>query len=148
MVRRKCRAGPQSGKPRLLDNTHDTLGVPRPRLDWRLSPEDKIAVRRACRVVGEELARLGVARMRFDEWLLADDETWCNLNARYHHIGTTRMGDTPHSGVVDRDCRVHGIRNLYIAGSSIFPTSGYANPTLTIVALALRLADYFKTVET
>jgi choline dehydrogenase-like flavoprotein len=56
-----------------------------------------------------------------------------------HHIGTTRMAD---DGVVDPDCRVHGIENLFVAGSSVFPTGGYVNPTLTIVALALRLADH------
>ena len=58
-----------------------------------------------------------------------------------HHIGTTRMADDPKRGVVDATCRMHGVSNLYVAGSSVFPTSGYANPTLTIVALALRLAD-------
>jgi choline dehydrogenase-like flavoprotein len=57
-----------------------------------------------------------------------------------HHMGTTRMSRDPRHGVVDADSRVHGIENLYVAGSSVFPTSGSANPTLTIVALALRLA--------
>ena len=61
-----------------------------------------------------------------------------------HHLGTTRMASDPKAGVVDADCRVHGVANLYIAGSSVFPTGGCANPTLTIVALALRLADYIK----
>jgi choline dehydrogenase-like flavoprotein len=61
-----------------------------------------------------------------------------------HHIGTTRMHADPKQGVVDPDCRIHGLANLYVAGSSVFPTSGYANPTLTIVALALRLADHLK----
>jgi choline dehydrogenase-like flavoprotein len=59
-------------------------------------------------------------------------------------MGTTRMSDDPATGVVDRDGRVHGIENLYVAGSSVFPTAGWANPTLTIVALALRLADHLK----
>jgi choline dehydrogenase-like flavoprotein len=62
----------------------------------------------------------------------------------WHHMGTTRMADDPRRGVVDVACRVHGIRNLYVAGSSVFPTSGFASPTLTIVALALRLADHLK----
>jgi choline dehydrogenase-like flavoprotein len=61
-----------------------------------------------------------------------------------HHIGTTRMHGDPKLGVVNADCQVHGISNLYIAGSSVFPTSGTAAPTLTIVALALRLADHIK----
>ena len=62
--------------------------------------------------------------------------------------GTTRMHDSPRHGVVDRDCRVHGIGNLYVAGSSVFPTCGYANPTLTIIALSIRLADHLKTTST
>jgi len=61
-----------------------------------------------------------------------------------HHMGTTRMHDDPRQGVVDSDCRVQGVSNLYVAGSSVFPTGGYANPTLTIVALALRLAEHLK----
>jgi choline dehydrogenase-like flavoprotein len=61
-----------------------------------------------------------------------------------HHIGTARMGASPSTSVVDSDCRVHGVHNLFIAGSAVFPTSGQANPTLTIVALALRLADHLK----
>ena len=60
-----------------------------------------------------------------------------------HHMGTTRMGDTVADSVVDANCQVHGVGNLYVASSSVFPTSGHANPTLTIVALALRLANYF-----
>jgi choline dehydrogenase-like flavoprotein len=59
----------------------------------------------------------------------------------YHHMGTTRMAEDPRRGVTDARTRVHGIGNLYVAGSSLFPTSGWANPTLTIVALALRTAD-------
>ena len=61
-----------------------------------------------------------------------------------HHIGTTRMGISDNYGVVNRDCKVFGIENLFIAGSSVFPTSGFANPLLTSVALALRLCDHLK----
>ena len=61
-----------------------------------------------------------------------------------HHMGTTRMSIEPGEGVVDAECRVHGLDNLYIAGSSVFPTSGNANPTLTIIALAMRMADHLK----
>ncbi len=62
----------------------------------------------------------------------------------WHHMGTTRMGNDPKLSVVDPDCRVHGLANLYVAGSSVFPTSGTAGPTLTIVALAIRLADHLR----
>jgi choline dehydrogenase-like flavoprotein len=61
-------------------------------------------------------------------------------------MGTTRMSSDPTRGVVDADCRVHGYANLYIAGSSVFPTSGWANPTLTIIALAHRLAAHLRIV--
>ena len=75
--------------------------------------------------------------MAFDDWP-------AGVSYGYHHMGTTRMNANPKHGVVNADCRVHGIGNLYVAGSSVFPTSGSANPTLTIVALALRLADQIK----
>ena len=61
-----------------------------------------------------------------------------------HYLGTTRMSDSSTQGVVDRHCQVHGVSNLFIASSSVFPTASYANPTLTIVALAIRLADRLK----
>lgn len=127
-----------------LDHARDALGLPLPRLDWRLADQDKETTRRACRIVGEELARLGLARMRIDDWLLRTDGEWEDLGARYHQMGTTRMSNDPSTGVVDRHCRVHGIANLFVSGSSVFPTSGCANPTLTIVALAVRLADHLK----
>jgi choline dehydrogenase-like flavoprotein len=66
------------------------------------------------------------------------------LAETYHYIGTTRMADDPSAGVTDRNCAVHGMQNLFVAGSSVFPTAGQANPTLTIVALAVRLADHLK----
>jgi choline dehydrogenase-like flavoprotein len=69
------------------------------------------------------------------------------IGSSWHHMGTTRMHSDPKRGVVDGNCRVHGVSNLYIAGSSVFPTSGHANPTLTIVALALRLGDHLSRKE-
>jgi len=73
------------------------------------------------------------------------DTGWpASMTGGMHHAGTTRMHDDPREGVVNADCRVHDIANLYVAGSSVFPTMGAANPTLTIVALALRLADHLK----
>ena len=105
----------------------------------------KAGARRACQMLAEELARLEIGRVRMDEWLLEDSNHWEELGPRYHHMGTTRMSDDPRTGVVGKDCRVHGIANLYIAGSSVFSTSGYANPTLTIIALASRLANHLMT---
>jgi choline dehydrogenase-like flavoprotein len=128
----------------LLKQDRDALGVPRIRLEWRLTEQDKRSIRRVAQIFGEELARLEVARMRLDPWLVEDDTTWVGLVGRDHHIGTTRMHDDPKQGVVDRNCRMHGVANFYIAGSSVFPTSGYTQPTLTLIALALRLADHLK----
>ena len=66
------------------------------------------------------------------------------MGISWHHMGTTRMSSSPHRGVVDPDCRVHGIDNLSVAGSSVFPTASSGSPTLTIVALALRLAQHLE----
>lgn len=125
-----------------LDRERDALGCPQAVLDWRLTAGDKAAVRTIMRLLAEELSRSRIARVRIDDWLLDESLEWKDLVGEYHHIGTTRMSDDPKSGVVDRDCKVNGIANLYVAGSSVFSTSGYANPTMTIVALALRLADH------
>ncbi len=125
-----------------LDDEKDALGLPRARLAWHVGELERRTAERCARLLGEELGRLGVGRVRVDDWLLAEDPSWRHAGPKYHHMGTTRMSEDPSTGVVDPDCRVHGVDNLYVAGSSVFPTSGMANPTLTIVALALRLADH------
>jgi choline dehydrogenase-like flavoprotein len=123
----------------------DVLGMPKLKVDWRLTREDKRSMLESTMRVGEELARLKLGRIRIEEWLLAGDDVWpSSIWSGCHHMGTTRMSDDPASGVVDRDCRVHGVANLYVAGSSVFPTGGYVTPTFTIVALALRMADHIK----
>jgi choline dehydrogenase-like flavoprotein len=129
---------PQS-RVRLTDE-RDALGLPRVQLEWRLSAIDKRSLLRAHRLVARELARAGLGRLQI---LLEEDEAaWPeDLAGGRHHMGTTRMHPDPAEGVVDASCRVHGVANLYVAGSSVFPTSGAASPTLTLVALAIRLAD-------
>jgi choline dehydrogenase-like flavoprotein len=121
----------------------DTLGMPRVRLDWNLTNLDLRTIRRTQEIVAAELGRAGIGRIR----LPVDDgsHAWAaDLVGGSHHMGTTRMARDPQRGVVDATCRVHGVGNLYVAGSSVFPTCGSANPTLTIVALALRLADHVR----
>jgi choline dehydrogenase-like flavoprotein len=130
-----------------LDSERDRLGMPQVRLDWKLSPLDKRTARFLCRQLGEELARLDFGRLHISEWLLQDDTNWERLHPWSHQMGTTRMSADPASGVVDANCRVHGMHNLYVAGSSVFPTYGAAPPTLTIVALALRLAEHLRQVD-
>lgn len=126
-----------------LGEERDALGIPRVRLDWRLSPLDRRSVRRTIEILGAEVGRASLGRVRLT--LGEDEKVWPeDLAGGYHHIGTTRMSDDPQLGVVDRNCQVHGIHNLFVAGSSVFPRSGSGTPTLTIVALAMRLADHLK----
>jgi choline dehydrogenase-like flavoprotein len=98
---------------------------------------------RAHQIVDEELRQTGVGRLHMTSEF--EQSVWpASMDGGSHHAGTTRMHVDSNRGVVDEHCRVHGVENLYIAGPSVFPTSGSANPVLTIVALALRLADQVK----
>ncbi len=124
-----------------LSEERDPLGRNRVRLDWRLSPLDIRTIVRAQEIIGEEFRRAGLGRLQID---LHGETPPPGLEGGWHHMGTTRMHLDPRQGVVDPDCRVHGTSNLFIAGPSVFPTCGYANPVLTIVALSLRLADRIK----
>src|SRR3546814_7749521 len=111
-------------------------------LDWRLSEIDRHSMLILAGAMAAEFRRLGLGAISPDHWLLDRGSGWRReLKESFHHIGTTRMAASPARGVVDADCRVHGNENLYIAGSSIFPTSGAVSPTYTIVALAIRLTD-------
>jgi len=125
-----------------LSRERDSLGLNRVQLDWRLSPIDKYTIKRSQQLIAAEFERAGLGKLQIE--LADDDISWQSLRGSYHHIGTTRMSTNPKQGVVNEHCQVHGIHNLYIAGSSVFPTSGLSNPTLTIVALAIRLADRIK----
>lgn len=121
-----------------LTEEKDRLGLNRVLLDWRVSTEDLLKLRRSHEIVGEAVGAAGLGRLRLGIPEKPDPST---AYSGYHHMGTTRMHDDPKRGVVDADCRIHSVRNLYVAGSSVFTTGGCANPTLTIVALAIRLAD-------
>ncbi|QEH33311.1 Fructose dehydrogenase large subunit [Aquisphaera giovannonii] len=126
-----------------LGNDLDAFGLRRIVVDWRLTEADRSGMATSNRLLDEELKRAGFGRLRstFPE----GDEGWpAGMHGDQHHMGTTRMHKDPNQGVVDENCRVHGVSNLYAAGSSVFTTGGTFNPTLTIVALALRLADHIK----
>lgn len=124
-----------------LGGDRDALGMRMVELDWQLSSADRSSVVRATELLGAELGRAELGRLRLT--ISEEDAEWPpDLSGGNHHMGTTRMHDDPRQGVVDRDCRVHGMRNLFVAGSSVFTTAGSATPTLTIVALALRLAEH------
>jgi choline dehydrogenase-like flavoprotein len=135
-----------SSRLRLSDDK-DAFGLRRVALDWRLSPLDKKTMRIVGLELGRYLALTNIGRIRLADWVVSNDDVMPDLEdggqgTGYHHMGTTRMGRSAHDGVVDRNCAVFGVPNLYVAGSSVFRTVGYANPTLTIVQLALRLADH------
>jgi choline dehydrogenase-like flavoprotein len=129
-----------------LTGEADATGVPRVKLDWRLSEIDVRSVAVLVETLGRELERLGLGAVEPAGWLgsgawKTDPLISSHPIGGYHHMGTTRMGTDPRSSVTDADGRVHGLGNLWVAGSSLFPTGGWANPTLTVVALALRGAE-------
>ncbi|GFM30027.1 FAD-dependent oxidoreductase [Novosphingobium sp. PY1] len=132
----------------VLSQTRNALGERQADLNWQLDPLDKHTARVFARVFGEELERMGRGSVTPSEWISEAGNDWPvdptvgnHPIAGYHHMGGTRMSDDPASGVVDAHCKVHGVANLHLAGSSVFATAGWANPTFTLVALALRLAE-------
>ncbi len=126
-----------------LSEARDALGVPKLHVDWRYTARDVATVQSALAALAQALRDSGVGRFDYDPALVETEMTRYGAYGG-HHIGTARMGDDPRSSVVDADCRVHETSNLYVAGSAVFPTSSQANPTLTIVALALRLAAHLR----
>ncbi|MEO1532857.1 MAG: GMC family oxidoreductase [Pseudomonadota bacterium] len=133
----------------LSPNARDAHGVPLPVLDWRLTALDRHSVARLVALFGAEVARLGIGRVEPSEWLAEGAKPLWRFDpgignhaiGGYHHMGTLRMGRDPGASVVDRHCRFHDLANLHVAGSAVFPTGGWANPTLTIIALSLRLGE-------
>jgi choline dehydrogenase-like flavoprotein len=126
-----------------LSRSKDLLGLNETHLNWRPASSDHRNLSRNLAAVARAFGAWGKADVRIlfnrrDVWTEAEEGWGC------HHMGTTRMSDDPRKGVVDADCRVHGVDNLYVAGSSVFTTGGAVNPTLTVVALAVRLADHLK----
>src|ERR1039457_3610810 len=131
-----------------LTDTVDALGMRESRLNWRLPPDFERKMQRAHELLGQELGRTGLGRLRIESSTTTGFDPLQNLGEGNHHMGTTRMHEDPHQGVVDADCRVHGISNLFVAGSAVFPSYACDDPTLTIVALALRLSDHVKSLAT
>jgi choline dehydrogenase-like flavoprotein len=124
-----------------LTTRTDALGMPRLRIDWRYSPEDIESIRRTLDVMAQEFEGSGTGRLEYDQHTLEEDLMRFGAYGG-HHIGTARMGTDVRKSVVDADCRVHSVSNLYVAGSAVFPTSSQANPTLTLIALSLRLGRH------
>jgi choline dehydrogenase-like flavoprotein len=131
-----------------LAEARDAFGLNRLRVDWRLTETDYRTIRASALAFGAHVAEQDIGRLKLRPWLLEEPMAMPGLDsgngliAGRQHMCTTRMSADPRTGVVDADCRVHGLANLYIGGSSVFATAGYAKPTYTIVQLALRLGDH------
>ena len=136
---------PNSASRVVLSSEKDDLGVPRANLNWALSTIDKKTVLAINKLLGQQMGATGLGRVKLYNFLLDDDGQLPDYTSGgWHHLGTTRMSDNPKEGVVDANCKVHSINNLYIAGSSCFTTGGSVNPTLTVVAISLRLSNHLK----
>jgi choline dehydrogenase-like flavoprotein len=126
-----------------LGSEKDRFGIPRPELHWRRTDIDRRVIVETIRIFAEELAREDKGRVRLADWIRDDlpipDH---HIIAGWHHMGGTRMSGSATEGVVDPNLKLHGLDNLYVSGSSVFPSAGYANPTLAIVQLSLRLAEH------
>jgi choline dehydrogenase-like flavoprotein len=140
-----CEQLPNPDSRITLSDRRDPLGMRIPRIDWRVSEEEARATRRITELMLEQLSRMGLEPPVLEEWVRDGAMFPDTVRDIAHPTGTTRMADDPACGVVDAQCQVHGVHGLFIAGSSVFPTAGHANPTQMIVALAVRLADTLKT---
>ena len=126
-----------------LSSVRDRLNMPRVRVNWRLGPNVTRTFDRMFALVRDELESNNIAKVDLDPQI--GEGPWpetFDREGNWHHMGTTRMHDSPREGVVDRNCLIHGMTNLYVAGSSVFPTVSSDFPTITLTALALRLAKY------
>jgi choline dehydrogenase-like flavoprotein len=141
VVRTQAEQVPHPESRVTIGRGRDRYGTPRVVIDWRVTDFDTASIRRGEEIVDAELRRAGIGRI---ERMLGEEDPPVVFEGDHHHIGTTRMDADPARGVVDVDGRVHGVRNLWVAGSSVFPTGGWINPTLTIVALSVRLADHLQ----
>ena len=126
----------------LSETQRDAFGIPSVELHWRKSTRDVDTVRQAALEFGSLLARQGVGRVHLADWVLEGGPWPEDTIGGYHHMGGTRMSVSAAEGIVTPELRLWGVDNMYVAGSSVFPSGGHANPTLTIVQLSLRLADH------
>jgi choline dehydrogenase-like flavoprotein len=140
----QCEQAPDRENRVTLGAERDELGLPRPKVLSRWSEVDLRSIARLHDLLAEHFADSGLGRVVRESSEAAADLH--SSGGMHHHLGTTRMHRDGQRGVVDADCRVHGVGNLFVAGGSVFPTGGYANSSLTMAALAIRLADHLKGV--
>ena len=139
-----CEQLPLSESRITLSDEKDALGLFRARLDWRISVEETKTVRSFVKLMQEAFSRHKLGIIDSDLALLSDDQAAGKFNDYYHHMGGTRMARSATEGVVDSDLKIFGTRNAYVCSSSVFPSSGFSNPTHTLLALAVRLAGHLQ----
>lgn len=127
----------------VLTGRRDRLGLPQLSVRWRMNALDRHTIETSLSLMQQEFQKSGCADLWLGEEPLEEQMRFCTPIAG-HQMGTARMASAPAGGVVDENCRVHGVDNLFVSGSAVFPSTGHANPTLTVVALAMRLADDLK----
>lgn len=125
-----------------LSDKTDRFGTPLARVDWKINDLERTTLLRISELAREAIVAAGMPAPRFAEWIDTRRIEDAVIIDMCHTAGTTRMSDDPRTGVVDRDCRIHGLDNLYVCGGSVFPTAGHTNPTLMFVSFALRLAEH------
>ncbi len=129
----------------MLSEQKDALGIPLSNIKWKPTDLTHYSIRQFSTILQNEFRNLGLGELKLEPWVCENSITWKqNITDQYHHMGTARMSNSARSGVVDSDCRVHNIENFYIGSSAVFPTSGHSNPTLTIIALCMRISDKIK----
>lgn len=136
---------PQAESRIRLSNDRDALGMPRAEIDWRVSDDERSTVASYAHVLSNLFKKQSWGDLQWHPELFENDRSWLRFTKdTYHMMGGTRMGTHPDNSVVDKQLQVHGIDNLYISSCSVFPTGGSSNPTFTLIALTLRLADTLK----
>jgi choline dehydrogenase-like flavoprotein len=139
-----CEQAPRPDSRITLSEQTDSMGVPRARVEWLLDLQVGKTLIHAARLLQEEFKAAGLPEPILEDWVREARVDKAAIIDMAHTLGATRMASDPQHGVVDTNCQVHGVQGLFVAGGSVFPTSGHANPTLMIVALAVRLADHLK----
>jgi choline dehydrogenase-like flavoprotein len=127
-----------------LAESKDQFGVPRALAEWRPGERETTSIMRLAEIMSEAFVAAGLPRPELADWIVERRPDQARLIDMAHTLGTTRMSSDPKEGVVDTQCKIHGIEGIYLAGGSVMPTSGHANPTLMILSLAIRLADHLK----
>jgi choline dehydrogenase-like flavoprotein len=143
-----CEQEPLGESRITLSSQKDAVGLFRSRLDWRVSELELKSIRRFVEVVQQAFTERGLARVNPDPDLAENPESFVSkIRDSYHHMGGARMAEAATDGLVNLDLKLHGTRNAYVCSSAVFPASGFSNPTHTLLALAVRLADHLKSLQ-